>query len=451
MSKVINFSLELNRNYFPANGGPQTIYGLIRIKPEENSIKGRMELDLRLLLDRSTSMNDTAIKNKSVKKTILDALLQQILKKNKTLTKMDILKVAVNKLVDELCINDMLSIITFDSSSQEIVSKIIKQDSDKDRIKTKVSKIEPRGCTNLSKSLKRALNYRDINGGTIKRILIFTDGEVNTPSPNSEEKDCLILSREAKKLKIPFILFGTGITYNDKFLEQMADITGGRMEHVSDPASVIDIFNEEIGFLGDIAITNMEAGLETEHNVILKEVSRVVPHITSINISSQNYVFIPLGDLDRARGQAILFQAEIPDLPEGKHKIGSLEVIYDIPLQSLIGEKREFKIEIDCVKDTSLCKENNDVLTTVQLAGASKLQTLAMEKADSGDTLSATRLMNHVHTIYTKLGENDLATKVKTLTNAIGTKNSNSGTTKDVRRTLTTQARASVSRTLTRK
>ena len=114
-----------------------------------------------------------------------------------------------------------------------------------------------------------------------------------------------------------------------------------------------------------------------------------------------------LGDLDRARGQAILFQAEIPPLPEGKHRVATLEVIFDVPTQKLIGRKCKFELEINCVNDKSICKANKNVLSTVQLAGANKLQTLAMTRADSGDTVSAAKMMNQVQNIYTKLGQNE--------------------------------------------
>ena len=89
-----------------------------------------------------------------------------------------------------------------------------------------------------------------------------------------------MLARKAKKEKLPFTIFATGTTYNDKFLAELAEITGGRREHISDPSGAIDIFKEEMGVLGDIAITNMEANLTAEKNTIFREVSKVIPHIT---------------------------------------------------------------------------------------------------------------------------------------------------------------------------
>ena len=130
--------------------------------------------------------------------------------------------------------------------------------------------------------------------------------------------------------------------------------------------------------------------------------------------------------------------------------MATLEVIFDVPTQKLIGRKCKFELEINCVNDKSICKANKNVLSTVQLAGANKLQTLAMTRADSGDTVSAAKMMNQVQNIYTKLGQNELAGQAKTLTNAIN-KDSFSATTKDLRRSLTTKARQTVGRTLKRK
>jgi len=451
MKDLINFEMELNQGFYEANSVPQTIYGLLRLKPADNMISGRMPLDISFLLDKSYSMDEDVGRVRTISQTMVDLFLGTILtkkKKNSLVTKLDVLKMAVNQLIDQLEKGDRITVIAFDSVATEIVSKVIKKDGDKKDVKDKVNKITTGSATNLSKSLKMAVNSSSLTDDKVKRVIIFTDGEVNTPSAKAEEKSCRELAKKAGKEKLPFILFGTGITYNDKFLGELAEITGGRMEHVSDPAGVIDIFKEEIETLGDIAITGMEANINTAKGITLREVSKVIPQISPVNLSSPDYVFMSLGDLDRARGQAILFQAEIPPLKEGKHEIGTLEVIFDIPLKNIRGKRAEFKLEINCVADKNLCQVNRSVLSTVQLAGASKLQTLALERADSGDTLSAAKMMNQVQNIYTNLGQKDLATEAKTLTNAIAG-GSMSGTTQDIRRSLTTKARQTVRRTLT--
>jgi hypothetical protein len=299
----------------------------------------------------------------------------------------------------------------------------------------------------MSKALELALNMGE-DSTNVKRIIIFTDGEVNWPSADEEERSCKDLAHRAKKQRLPFTTFGTGISYNDRFLTEIADITSGRMEHISDPVKVIDVFNQEIGILGDVAITNLEAVFETKPDIKLREVSRVVPQIEPVKLNSLSYLFLSLGDLDRARGQAILFQAEIPPVSEGTHEIGNMGLTFDVPLYNLRGQKAEIKINADFTENSSLCQVNDEVISTIQMAGATKLQTLALERADAGDMTNATKMMDQVYTLYTKLGQDDLATQVKTLTNAIKTKGTISGNTTDVRRTLTTKSKQTISRTL---
>jgi len=442
---MLNFHLELNQNFFQAEGQSQTVYGLIRIKPEENAIKGRSPLDIKFLLDRSGSMSERVHNTNLDINTIIDFLFSKKNKKN--ITKLDLLKIAVNQVINRMELNDMVSIITFDGNAKELIGTIIKSREDKNNIKKIVTQIRTGGSTNMSEALNIALTGSN-TVNNVKRIIIFTDGEVNTPSVEEEEKACIELARKAKQLKIPFSIFGTGIEYNDKFLEKLADITTGRMEHISNPTDMINIFNEEIGVLGDIAITNLEGTIQMSRGT-LKEVSRVIPDIHQVSIGCPDYVFIPLGNLDRARGQAILFQAEIPPLPEGMHETGILEVTYDVPLYNITGQKEIFNIHVNCIKDTSLCIVNKNVLETVQLAGATKLQTLALERADRGDTNGASKMLYQVHNVYTQLGRSDLATNVKTLTNAINTGDLPSFETKDMRRTLTTMSKQSAAKTLT--
>ena len=442
---MLSFHLELNQNFFQAESQSQTVYGLIRIKPEENAIKGRAPLDIKFLLDRSGSMSERVTSTNLDINTIIDFLFSKKNKKN--ITKLDLLKIAVNQVINRMELNDMVSIITFDGNAKELIETIIKSKEDKNNIKKIVTQIRTGGSTNMSKALNIALTAPD-TVNHVKRIIIFTDGDVNTPSVEEEEKACTELAVKAKQLKIPFSIFATGIEYNDKFLGKLADITTGRMEHISNPTNMINIFNEEIGVLGDIAITNLEGTMQMS-NGTLKEVSRVIPDIHQISITCPDYVFMSLGNLDRARGQAILFQAEIPSLPEGIHETGTLEVTYDIPLYNITGQKETFKIHVNCIKDASLCRVNQNVLETVQLAGATKLQTLALDRADRGDTNGASRMLYQVYNVYTQLGRSDLATNVKTLTDAIKTEDHPSFETKDMRRTLTTMSKQSAAKTLT--
>ena len=151
MSDLINFEMELNQNHYEATNTPQTVYGLIRIKPEEQSIKGKIPIDLSFLLDRSYSMGDRVDGVKGDNKALLDILLTQITSKKKNfLTKLDILKIAVNQLVDEMDINDKISIIAFDSNSKEVITREIKKDRDKKTIKQKINSISCGSSTNLS-------------------------------------------------------------------------------------------------------------------------------------------------------------------------------------------------------------------------------------------------------------------------------------------------------------
>ncbi|MEQ8190921.1 MAG: VWA domain-containing protein, partial [Candidatus Eremiobacterota bacterium] len=202
---MLKFHLELNQNFFMAEGQSQTIYGLIRIRPEENAIKGRALLDIKFLLDRSGSMSDRVSNINMDINTIMDFLFSK--KKSKNLTKLDLLKIAVNQFIDRMGLNDMISIITFDSRAKEVVSTVIKKEKDKNDIKKIVKQIRTGGSTNMSEALNIALNGSD-TVNNVKRIIIFTDGDVNSPSVKEEEKACIELAGKAKKLKIPFTVFG---------------------------------------------------------------------------------------------------------------------------------------------------------------------------------------------------------------------------------------------------
>lgn len=430
MSQYIKLKTELSENPLPKLQSARTLYALVRLNPDHNQGSGKIPLDLRMVLDRSGSMAGLVTRNRSY-------------------TRLDVLKNACKKVIDMLEQNDRITIYVFDNRSKLLVKPtVIKNNGDRKGIKNLISRINLGGCTHMSGSLGQMLKVRNLKN-YIQRSFIFTDGEVNSPSPKSEEKKCLDYAWDARGLGIPFQVYGTGIDYNDKFLQALAERSGGFYEHIGDAGEMAAVFAGQVGYYQDIAVTNLEMTLQAVPGVIMRKVSRVIPDICTYPSIQPLYFNAALPDLDRTRGAAYLIQMEITPAISSPCGIMDVHLRFDVSLAGLNGVEQAAKIHIDFTDDPALVEKNAQVMDAVTLQGAHDLTTLAAEKADTGQADMATRMMNQAAKIYKKMGDDSMSDNLVTLSNAVQQQGAVTGQNINIRRTLTTDSRKMITRRLT--
>jgi len=171
-------------------------------------------------------------------------------------------------------------------------------------------------------------------------------------------------------------------------------------------------------------------------------VSRVVPDIHPYQASHPNYFATFLGDLDRARGQALLLTLEIPAASGAEVDLAALEFTFDVPTRGMRGVKARAAVRLPVDASAAMAR-NQDVIATVRVDGATRLQTLALQQAAGGDLATAAGNLDRVATLYGSAGLQDLAAQTRVLTNQIRT-GAASQDVLETRRTLTTAARKAV-------
>ncbi|MBI2267110.1 MAG: VWA domain-containing protein [Armatimonadetes bacterium] len=434
MDPYMDLTVELSQSAILPSATPQVVYGLVRMMPKGQSSGPRLPLDLRFLLDRSGSMGSNAAR--------FDLR-----------SKLDALQDAVGAVIDQLVPGDRITVISFDDRTrEEVPPTLIQSAMDQRRAKMAVEAIRLGGGTHMSGGLRKVIRSDSRTEGSVKRGIIFTDGEVNSPSEAGEERNCTTLAQEAGQKHFPLTLFGTGVEYNDRFLEKLARESNGRSEHLEDATQAVSVFMEEVGYLQEVSVMNLEVTLAVVDSSFTS-VSRVVPQIEPQVLCSPNYFSTYLGDVDKVRGQAILFSLHIPPFSQvplgGKLLLGRAEVVFDVPSKRLKGARTDQVIEIRVTDDPNQVVVNLPVLTTVKLEGATKLQTKALDLAQAGNVHQATAMLSQVATLYQSAGQEDLATKAMTLTNALTQNGGISGDTLNVQRTLTTASKKMITKRLT--
>jgi hypothetical protein len=139
-------------------------------------------------------------------------------------SKNDVLRHAIFIALDNLGSDDTAEIITYDSIVETVLPRTIMNKDGKEKAKLSINKIEPRGCTELWKGLKAALNAAQKTTSELgySTILMMTDGEPSN-SPGVGEIQALKDYRKQNNNNCPIHTIGIGYDVKSKLLLDLTE------------------------------------------------------------------------------------------------------------------------------------------------------------------------------------------------------------------------------------
>jgi len=366
----------------------QLVYLLTEIIPGNQVSGSRLPLNFALVLDRSGSMAGE---------------------------KLQMMKDSVNAIIDQLNSDDILSIITFESRTEVLVSA--QPLSNKKGTQNLINSIRDGGGTNIASALRVALKQVNVHAGEQRtnRIIVLTDGEAT-----DREEDSFQIAEEAGRQGIPIIGLGLGLDWKEEFLFGIADRSilanpGSRIgsaEFIPRPEDAKKIFQEVYQSIQVVAqetafTVRMVQGLEPRR---IWQVMPMIRDLRTANIEGRSIV-VNVGELEKA-GAAFLIEIMLPSRPAGAVRIAQSEIKY----KTSEGDERRQSddIIIHYVSTPEAVSENdNHVMGIVEKVQAFRLQTQALDEAEIGEIGSATRKLRQAVTILLNQGENDLANQME--------------------------------------
>ncbi len=203
----------------------------------------RTPLNLSLVIDRSGSMRHPL--------------------GDSTSNKLEAVKIAAAKLVDQLNEEDILSIVLFDVDLDILAepAPVV----DKDHIKELISTIELGGNTNMDLGLRQG--YRFVrqnleNGDRIDKVMMFTDALPNEGNLSDENFRAIV--DEGAADFIGLTVFGVGLRFNSQLTNFIATRRGGSFYYLEDHERIKTIFDEDFEFMAsDLAydlVLEVDAG-----------------------------------------------------------------------------------------------------------------------------------------------------------------------------------------------
>lgn len=376
-----------NRKALPVLSSSQLVYILTEVNPEAEITGAGLPLNLTLVLDCSGSMAGTKLRN---------------------------LKEAVKRIIDQLNPTDVISIVTFETSTNVLFPA--KPAADKAMLKELVSGIKDGGGTNMARGLGEGIiqAQKHLGSDRVSRIVLLTDGEAT-----DKEEDSRRQANKAGVAGIPMIGLGIGKNWNEDFIVDLADLSiqaegskKGRVDYIQHPDDATRIFQEVLESMQVIA-RDVSIQIRMVQGLEALRVWQVKPMINDLGfrvIQGRNIV-IPIGELEQT-GVSFLCEVMVPPRPEGIVRIAQADVTY-----SLI-DQGQFRDAVNLIVNfTEDAQQYNQVegvvMNIVEKVQAFKLQTQALHEAEMGQVGSATKKLRQAVTILLSQGEAELADQMQ--------------------------------------
>lgn len=156
------------------------------------------------------------------------------------LSNLDMAVRAAEVAVDNLGDSDYVGILTFDDRYQWQTA--LRQADDKQTIKDQLWQIEEGGGTTIKPALREAYNVLSNNPASVRHVVLLTDGMGET-----KDYSDIISDYAGSGITLSTVAVGEGA--DQKTLEQLADMCGGRYYYSDSSSDIPRIFAQEV-FLG---------------------------------------------------------------------------------------------------------------------------------------------------------------------------------------------------------
>jgi Ca-activated chloride channel family protein len=379
----IRTQIQYSRNNLSWLAEEQLVYALLEMEilPDQLSAKEKSTpINLALVLDSSTSMQGT---------------------------RLDVVKSSAIELIRQLSHHDILSVVSFNDRAETILPATINLDPHISE--SHVRTIQAKGGTELFQGLNAGVVEvrQNLSPNYINHVILITDGHTY-----GDEANCLALAKKAAEMNIGISCFGIGHQWNDKLLDQLANITGGSSDHIQEPADLKTFLKHKFEIFSQIYAKGISMNLVMGSGVTLKYAYRLMPESSVLPTSSP----FKLGDIPKGSQLSVLMEFLLsPISPTVRHFLladGNLS--FTIPI---IGDS-PIRVPLTFFRQTSANNQPHPpprkIIEAMSRLTLYRMQEQAKMALKEGNYLEATnRLQNMATNLFSK-GESDLARTILT-------------------------------------
>ncbi|NUN65722.1 VWA domain-containing protein [Pseudanabaena biceps] len=329
---------------------------------------------------------------------------------------LDTVKRAARDLVDQMFIQDRISVVGFDHKATTVVGN---QPVDRiESIKEKIQSLKASGGTCIDDAIKLGLQETSKGkDGRVSQIFVLTDGE----NEHGNNERCLQFSRLATEYNMTLHSLGFGDSWNQDILERIADAGGGTMAYIDSPESAGTEFQKLLKRVQAINLTNAYLILQLAPHVRLAElkpIAQVAPDTIELAYQTEgDAIIVRLGDLMTDVERVVLCNLYISPASYSAEPAASSEipiltvqVRYDVPAQGQINSlSSPLAIAAELVQDYS--PQVDPQVQNHLLALAKYRQTqIAEQKLQQGDRAGAATMLQSASKTALQMGDHNGST-----------------------------------------
>ena len=343
-------------------GSDEPVYLQIELFSQEIEDKERIPLNISLVIDRSGSMASER--------------------------KLDYVKKAAEFVVNNLGVDDILSLVTYESSIQTPIKA--QNANRREFFLQTIRSITSGGSTNLSGGMLEGYTqtHKNRRTGQVNRVLLLSDGLANRgiTDPRILQDIC----RERVSRGISISTFGVGANYNEDLMLGLAEYGSGNYYFIDTPEKIPAIFSQELKGLLAVTAQNVKLEIEPNSDVVIQEVYGYISE------SSGNLTRITIGDIFSNEHRIIILKLIPPKDYSGSLQLARVTLTYD----DVIGKKEKIEESsapsVDYTNDKNKVKENENryVGQNVNLFTSTVQMQAAINMVDRGEIDKAREVLS---------------------------------------------------------
>jgi Ca-activated chloride channel family protein len=351
---------------------PQIVYLLVELRSPDMIDNDLLQLNLCLVIDRSTSMRGE---------------------------RQEQVKLALQMLLNKLSPGDVLSLVSF-SDRAEIVLPALPVGEHQEPM-AKIQDIQVSGGTEIYQGLTAGIQQmRQVALSNYNNhLILLTDGHTY-----GDAAQCLRLAAREADEGITINAFGIGSDWDDQFLDALVSPSGGCAEYVDSPQTIVSMLETRLQGLGEAYARRVRLQENWPRRVELLDAFRLTPYAKPLSTGQDE---IRLGDIEGRAPLTFLLEFSIEPHPIPARIRIPLAFEAEIPGQ----EKQVFEeqVQLTILTDAILAEPPPDVLRAVRLLTFYRLNEKAWQEIEMGQVEKAATRMHHLSTRFLEVGESRLA------------------------------------------
>lgn len=371
-----------SRQSLPIMDNPQLIYVMLNLMslPADADAIGPSTppLNICLVLDTSTSMSGPRLN--SIKET-------------------------ARQIIQSLKPEDIISVVTFNDTAEVIIPANRGQNINV--LEARISIINTGGGTEIGQGLAagHAEIMRNLRPNYHNHIILITDGRTY-----GDEDLCLSIAEKAAEGGITLHALGIGDQWNDAFLDELANKTGGSSEYADTSRAIEKFLKAKFGQIQDTYASNITLDFTTPPEVELRYAFRLSPDTSSIPLGKQ----ISLGDIPNRQSLSVIMEFLVNKVGSEQEEFTLLDGELKMVLPQLTIPNVSTRLTLSRATTQSAEPEPPPQVLVRAMSKLSlyRLQEMAQKDLQAGDVHKATTRLKNLATQLLSSGESELAQTV---------------------------------------